>query len=69
MRTASAVSHAVSTLSGAQHDSAQRTSAATKRSISRQDAEAAKQVDSDLGVLGALARKFGLKARRISAFI
>jgi hypothetical protein len=51
-----AVSHAVSTLSGAQHDSPQRTSAATKRSISRQDAKAAKQVDSELGVLGALAR-------------
>jgi hypothetical protein len=29
------VSHAVSTLSGAQHDSARRTSAATQRSISR----------------------------------
>jgi hypothetical protein len=52
----SAVSHAVSTLSGAQHDSAQPTSAATQRSISCQDAKAAKQVDSELGVLGALAR-------------
>jgi hypothetical protein len=52
----SAVSHAVSTLSGAQDDSAQRTSAATQRSISRQDAKAAKQLDSELGVLGALAR-------------
>jgi hypothetical protein len=54
--SAAAASHAVSTLSGAQHDPAQRTSAATQRSISRQDAKAAKQVDSELGVLGALAR-------------
>jgi hypothetical protein len=50
----SAVSHAVSTLSGAQHDSAERISAATKRRIFRQDAKAAKQVDSEVGVLGAL---------------
>jgi hypothetical protein len=63
------VSHAVSTLFGAQHDSAERTSAASKWSIFRQDAKAAKQIDSELGVWPLGARKFGLKARRISAFI
>ena len=36
---------------------------------SREDAKAANQVDSELGVLGALAREIRSQARRISAFI
>jgi hypothetical protein len=52
----SAVSHAICTLSGAYHDEAQRNSAINPEYLA-QDAKAAKQVDSEVGVLGVLARE------------